>query len=99
MEFPKELSKTSTFRDIIDNNCVYVDKTDLIAKFASQKGPFVFFRPRGFGKSTLISSLQDLFEMGLDNFHSLKIGRLWYVNRAQLICNLVPVRGFVHQSI
>lgn len=50
MEFPKELSKTSTFRDIIDNNCVYVDKTDLIAKFASQKGPFVFFRPRGFGK-------------------------------------------------
>lgn len=77
MEFPKELSKTSTFRDIIDNNCVYVDKTDLIAKFASLKGPFVFFRPRGFGKSTLISSLQDLFEMGLDNFHSLKIGRLW----------------------
>lgn len=77
MEFPKELSKTSTFRDIIDNNCVYVDKTDLIARFASQKGPFVFFRPRGFGKSTLISSLQDLFEMGLDNFHSLKIGRLW----------------------
>ena len=57
MEFPKELSKTSTFRDIIDNNCVYVDKTDLIAKFASLKGPFVFFRPRGFGKSTLISSL------------------------------------------
>lgn len=37
MEFPKELSKTSTFRDIIDNNCVYVDKTDLIAKFASLK--------------------------------------------------------------
>lgn len=77
MEFPKELSKTSSFRDTIDNNCVYVDKTDLIAKFAYLKGPFVFFRPIGFGKSTLISSLQDLFEKGLDNFHSLKIGRLW----------------------
>ena len=76
MEFPKELSKTSSFRDTIDNNCVYVDKTD-IAKFAYLKGPFVFFRPIGFGKSTLISSLQDLFEKGLDNFHSLKIGRLW----------------------
>ena len=46
MEFPKELSKTSTFRDIIDNNCVYVDKTDLIAKFAYLKGPFVLVLPQ-----------------------------------------------------
>ncbi len=37
MEFPKELSKTSSFRALIDNNCVYVDKTDIIAKFAVKK--------------------------------------------------------------
>lgn len=50
MELPKELSKTSSFRALIDNNCVYVDKTDIIAKFAVKKGPFVFFRPRRFWK-------------------------------------------------
>lgn len=88
MEFPKELSKTSSFRDTIDNNCVYVDKTDLIAKFAYLKGPFVFFRPIGFGKSTLISSLQDLFEKGLDNFHSLKkdvFGKIRHTRSLNLI--------------
>lgn len=37
MEFPKELSKTSSFRELIDKNCVYVDKTDLIAKIAVKK--------------------------------------------------------------
>lgn len=62
MEFAKELSKTSSFRALIDNNCVYVDKTDIIAKFAVKKGPFVFFRPRGFGKSLLVSTLYELFK-------------------------------------
>lgn len=61
MEFSKELSKTSSFRDLIDSKCVYVDKTDLIAKFAVKKGPFIFFMPRGLEKSLLVSSLYVLF--------------------------------------
>lgn len=77
MEFPKELSRTSSFRNIVDDNYVYVDKTDSIAKIAVKKGPFVFTRPRGFGKSTLVSTLQELFENGLERFHGLKIENLW----------------------
>lgn len=77
MEFPKELSKTSSFRALIDNNCVYVDKTDIIAKFAVKKGPFVFFRPRGFGKSLLVSTLYELFKNGVESFCGLKIKDLW----------------------
>lgn len=77
MKFPKELSKTSSFRALIDNKCVYVDKTELIAKIAVKKGPFVFFRPRGFGKSLLVSSLYELFKNGLDSFYGLKIKDLW----------------------
>lgn len=77
MEFSKEFSCTSSFRDIVDKNCIYVDKTELIARLSVKKGPFVFTRPRGFGKSTLVSTLHELFENGLIRFHGLKIENLW----------------------
>lgn len=77
MGYPKELSKSSSFRELIDNKCVYVDKTDLIAKIAVNKGPFVFFRPSGFGKSLLVSTLSELFNNGLESFYGLKIKDLW----------------------
>ena len=77
MEFTKQLPDTTDFGELIDNNCIYVDKTAIINQFASKKGPFFISRPRRFGKSTLINTLHELFAHGLEKFKGLKIGPLW----------------------
>ena len=77
MEFTKLLPDTTDFGELIDNNCIYVDKTAIINQFASKKGPFFISRPRRFGKSTLINTLHELFAHGLEKFKGLKIEPLW----------------------
>ena len=77
MEFTKQLPDTTDFGELIDNNCIYVDKTAIINQFASKKGPFFISRPRRFGKSTLINTLHELFTHGLEKFKGLKIEPLW----------------------
>ena len=42
MEFTKLLPDTTDFRELIDNNCIYVDKTAIINQFASKKVHFSF---------------------------------------------------------
>ena len=78
MEFTKQLPDTTDFGELIDNNCIYVDKTAIINQFASKKGPFFISRPRRFGKSTLINTLHELFSHGLEKFKGLKIEPLWH---------------------
>ncbi len=68
----KQLPKYPDFADLIDDNRIYVDKTDLRAKFVGDPDPFFISRPRRFGKSTLISTLYELFANGLKRFQGLK---------------------------
>ena len=77
MEFTKLLPDTKDFRELIDNNCIYVDKTAEISQFAVKKGPFFISRPRRFGKSTLINTLHELFAHGIEKFKGLEIEPLW----------------------
>ena len=77
MEFTKQLPDTTDFGELIDNNCIYVDKTAIINQFASKKGPFFISRPRRFGKSTLINTLHELFSHGTEKFKGLEIEPLW----------------------
>ena len=77
MEFTKQLPDSTDFRELIDNNCIYVDKTAIINQFASKKGPFFISRPRRFGKSTLINTLHELFAHGTEKFKGLEIEPLW----------------------
>ena len=78
MKFTKLLPNSCDFRDLIDNNRIYVDKTALICKIAKdEKGPYFISRPRRFGKSTLINTLHELFAHGLEKFKGLKIEPLW----------------------
>ena len=77
MEFTKQLPDTTDFGELIDNNCIYVDKTAIINQFASKKGPFFISRPRRFGKSTLINTLHELFAHGIEKFKGLEIEPLW----------------------
>ena len=66
---------TQTFSKIIGNGMVYVDKTDLIYQLA-QKNICFFCRPRRFGKSLLISTLESYFKGEKELFKGLKIEEL-----------------------
>jgi hypothetical protein len=51
------------FPDFINRNALYVDKTAYVYKLAHTKGKHFFLsRPRRFGKSLLVSTLQAFFE-------------------------------------
>ena len=78
MKFTKLLPNSCNFRDLIDNNRVYVDKTALICQIAKdEKGPYFISRPRRFGKSTLINTFHELFAHGTERFKGLEIEPLW----------------------
>lgn len=64
-----------TFETIIDRDCVYVDKTDLVYELAQQHVCFLS-RPRRFGKSLLISTLDAYFSGRKELFKDLKIDDL-----------------------
>ena len=66
---------TQTFSKIIEEGMVYVDKTDLVYKLA-QKNICFLCRPRRFGKSLLISTLDSYFRGRKELFKGLKIDAL-----------------------
>ncbi|MEM7496126.1 MAG: AAA family ATPase, partial [Myxococcota bacterium] len=64
------------FRDLIQEGCVYVDKTRNIHELLSApKCPYFLARPRRFGKSLLISTLEALFQGKQELFKGLWIGK------------------------
>ncbi len=61
----------STFRDIIEGNFLYIDKTKYIYDMIRPaKGYYFLSRPRRFGKSLLVSTLDEIFS---GNRYSLAI--------------------------
>ena len=64
-----------TFETIINGNYVYVDKTDLVYSLAQEHVCFLS-RPRRFGKSLLISTLDAYFSGRKELFQGLKMAAL-----------------------
>lgn len=64
------------FSEIRNGNYVYVDKTDLIYKLATEGKPYFLARPRRFGKSLLVSTMKAYFEGKKELFEELKIADL-----------------------
>ncbi len=63
----------SSFENLIENNCIYVDKTEKIYKLITE-GEFYFLsRPRRFGKSLLVSTLKNIFLGNKELFKGLWI--------------------------
>ena len=62
-----------TFEDIRRNGYVYVDKTGLIYRLASTGKYYFLSRPRRFGKSLLISTLEAYFSGNKELFYGLEI--------------------------
>ena len=65
-----------TFGDIRTNGYLYVDKTALIWQLANMGKPFFLSRPRRFGKSLLVSTLEAYFQGKKELFEGLAIEKL-----------------------
>ncbi len=65
-----------TFENIIEDGFVYVDKTDLVYSLANEGKVYFLSRPRRFGKSLLISTLESYFLGKKELFKGLKIEKL-----------------------
>ena len=66
-----------TFESIRKEDKLYIDKTEYIYNMTHTSGKFFFLsRPRRFGKSLLVSTLQSYFEGKKDLFKGLAIERL-----------------------
>ncbi len=65
------------FRTIREQNCYYVDKTSHIRRLIEMGSFYFLSRPRRFGKSLLISTLQELFEGNEPLFQGLDIHDHW----------------------
>ncbi len=75
-----------TFRDIIEENYIYIDKTKMALDLI-EKGKYYFLsRPRRFGKSLFIDTLYNIFEAEKDLFKGLYIyGRYDWSKRYPVI--------------
>ncbi|HPN39234.1 MAG TPA: AAA family ATPase, partial [Melioribacteraceae bacterium] len=62
-----------TFRDIIENDLLYVDKTKEIGTLIKSGKYFFISRPRRFGKSLLVSTLAEIFRGNRSLFEGLYI--------------------------
>ena len=62
-----------TFSEVINRDCLYVDKTAYIPQMLNLSKYFFLSRPRRFGKSLLVSTLQSYFEGRKDLFKGLYI--------------------------
>ena len=84
-ELKKALPTSFTsFAELRRRGAVYVDKTAFVQEIAYDAKPLILIRPRRFGKSTLLSTVEELFLHGLEPydghdsyFKGLSIERTW----------------------
>ena len=62
-----------TFAKIREENYLYVDKTDLVANLVGNGGYYFLTRPRRFGKSLLMSTIEAFYKGKKDLFKGLAI--------------------------
>jgi hypothetical protein len=67
----------SDFKELINENYIYVDKTEYIYNLINQGKYYFLSRPRRFGKSLLISTIRYLFEGQKELFKDLYIENKW----------------------
>ncbi|WP_455630068.1 ATP-binding protein, partial [Parabacteroides sp.] len=65
-----------SFEDLRKENYLYVDKTELVYQLVTMGKPYFLSRPRRFGKSLLISTLEAYFKGKKELFEGLAIEKL-----------------------
>ena len=84
-----------SFSELRSSGLIYVDKTAFVQKLARNKQPRILTRPRRFGKSTLLSTVEELFLHGLEPydghdsyFKGLSIEKTWQDQGRYLVLHL-----------
>jgi len=78
-EIKKISTSTYTFSKLIENECLYVDKTKYFYNLITEPfGQFFCSRPRRFGKSLAISTLESIFSGKRELFDGLFISKTDY---------------------
>ena len=65
-----------SFDQLIEDNYVYIDKTDMVYSLVKEGKIYFLSRPRRFGKSLLVSTLKNHFLGRKELFKGLKIDSL-----------------------
>ena len=60
--FGDNLPSSNYLQDFKNSNSIFVDKTDIIHKLINNGGANLLTRPKGFGKSLLLDTIQMIFE-------------------------------------
>ena len=85
MTFQKYPVGHQDFEKIISEGFVYVDKTHFIQRLAEQGGYYFLSRPRRFGKSLFLSTLNYLFKGKKELFKGLFIENQWEFDEYPII--------------
>ena len=73
------MTENSSFSNLRESGCIYVDKTGYIAKLIAISGKMYFLsRPRRFGKTLTVSTLEAIFQGKRELFKGLAIDALGY---------------------
>jgi hypothetical protein len=56
------------FKGLIEDGCIYVDKTPYLLKLIESTAPVFLSRPRRFGKSLMVNTFKELFKGNKDLF-------------------------------
>ena len=77
-----------TYSEIVELDCLYIDKTEYIVKMMEVSKYIFLSRPRRFGKSLFVSTLQAYFEGRKELFKGL------YIDRVEKDWTVYPVLRF-----
>lgn len=76
-----------TFERIRKENKLYIDKTEYVYRLTHTSGTYFFLgRPRRFGKSLFLTTLQSYFEGKKDLFNGLAI-ESWKRSGQNILCS------------
>lgn len=77
-----------SFREIRERGYIYVDKTEVIHRLVDTGKYYFLSRPRRFGKSLLVDTLEELFKGNQDLFKGLWIEDQWDWSRSNPVIHL-----------
>ncbi len=88
----------STLKSILDDNMVYIDKTDHAYNMIKTRGRFFLSRPRRFGKSLFVDTLKEIFEGNKELFKGLYIYDKWNWEKSYPVVKIDFASGLVKDS-
>ena len=77
-----------TFREIIERDCLYVDKTEQIHRLIGSGKYYFLSRPRRFGKSLTLSTIKEIYSGSRDLFSGLWIENQWDWNKVHPVVHI-----------